>query len=203
MDLYQSGVIEALSFKLALDFVKYLKKNRIVLTDVRLDFYDGASHQYASFSGQAEMQEHFNMYYLPLNNCNIGRLASIQTFRGDSDTYDFPTAYQGLDISSGSHILTPLSAYDAQRNSYRDVFKQRQINFINNAIAEYVKFYDEIKVIFDTGIYSPCYAEPGWSENTWWLNELKQVIIRDIIQDNTNRSRFPYKSARISRRPLK
>jgi hypothetical protein len=199
LNFNQSGVVEALSFKLALDFVKYLKKNRVVLIDVRFDFYDKAFHEYITFSDQAQMEEHFKTYYLPVNTCGVGRLASIQTFRADSNTYNFSTAYRGIDITSGRHSLIPLSSYDVQRNANQDVFKQRQINFINNTINEYVNFYDELKLIFNTGIYSPCYAEPGWSENTWWLNELRNVI----IQDNTDRSRFPYNKDKITKRPLK
>ncbi len=33
-------IIEALTFKLSLDFIKYLKKNRIDITNIRTKFFD-------------------------------------------------------------------------------------------------------------------------------------------------------------------
>jgi len=193
------GVIEALSFKLSLDFVKYLKKNRIVLNDIRLDFFDRESHEFIGFDNQEMMEYKYNESYLPLEKCDVGRVVSIQTFTAQSNTYNFDTSYKAIDVNSLSYKLTPLSSFDIQRNSNRKIFKDRQINFINNTVAEYVKFYNEIKYIYDTGIYSPCYAEPGWTENTWWLKSLREAV----IQDNTNRSKFPYRNSIINRRPPK
>lgn len=199
MEYNVPGVIEALSFKLALDFIKYLKKNRIVLTDIRLDFFNKVSHEFIGFSNQDDMENQFKLSYLPLPKCDIGKIVSIQTFNAQSNTYNFDTSYKAINVNSPSFKITSLSSFDVQRNSNRKVFKDRQINFINNTVSEYIRFYNEIKYIYDTGIYSPCYAEPGWSENTWWLKSLREAI----IQDNTDRSKFPYRNSIITKRPLK
>lgn len=194
-----NNTIEALSFKLALDFVKYLKKNRIYLYDIRLSYYDKieSSYEFFTFNDLSEMDNHYTEYYLKAG-CKLGRLVSIQIFRADSDAYDFKTSYRGIDVSSRlNYRLESLSSFDIKRNPIRRKFIERQITFINNTVDEYVNFYEEIKYIYETGIYSPCYAEPGWSENTWWLKSLRETIIKD----NTNRSKFPYTKIEIEKEP--
>jgi len=192
------GVIEALSFKLALDFVKYLAKNRVVLTDIRTDFFNRSLHEFITFSDQPSMEDHYNENYLPIQLGDVGRIVSIQTFSSQSNTYDFNTGYKAIDVISNSYVLIPESSFDIQRNKNRKVFKDRQINFINNTVSDYTKFYNEIKYIYETGLYSPFYNQPGWSINTWWLNSLREAI----IYDNTDKSRFPYNNVTISKRPL-
>jgi hypothetical protein len=89
-----------------------------------------------------------------------------------------------------------LSSFDNQRNNERSILTGRQINFLNKTIGEYRAFYNEINRIYVTGIYSPCYAEPGWSENTWYLKSL-----RDAMIPNKNTAEFPYPNARIEKSP--
>lgn len=188
-------IIEALTFKLALDFTKYLQKNRVDLTEIKLDFFDRTKHEYIDLADLAAMQAYYQENYVPLDNCELGDLVGIQFFRAGSNLYDFPTTYKAVDVI-GNLVLTPGAGFDLQRNSQRDVLKQRQLDFINKTIQEYLKFYNELKFIYLTGIYSPCYAEPGWSENTWWLKSLRETLV-----DSTDRSRFPYRNAGIQTKP--
>lgn len=188
-------IIEALTFKLALDFAKYLKKNRIYLTDVKLDFFDRSRHEYVDFADVNAMQRFYEEQYVPLDKCALGSIVGIQYFLGESDTYDFQTSYLATDVLS-SVKLRPGVSYDRERNPLRDTLRQRQTAFLSKSIAEYVKFYSELKHIYLTGIYSPCYAEPGWSENTWWLKSL-----REVLASSTDQSSFPYSSARLERNP--
>jgi hypothetical protein len=188
-------IIEALTFKLALDFTKYLRKNRIYLADVKLDFFDRTRHEYSDFLDLPAMQAYYDQNYVPLDNCLLGSLVGIQFFRSTSDTYDFPTSYKAVDVL-GSVTVSPGSGFDIQRDPGREILKERQRAFVDKSIREYVKFYRELRYIYVTGIYSPCYAEPGWSENTWWLRSL-----RDTLVSSTDRSAFPYTNTVIQTSP--
>ena len=67
---------------------------------------------------------------------------------------------------------------------------------INKAVEDYRKFYNEIYRIYTTGIYSPCYAIPGWSEGTWYLNQLRKAFI-----PKRDTSEFPYDDVNIINEP--
>lgn len=188
-------IIEALSFKLSLDFFKYLRKYRITATNIKIDFFDRVKHEYVDFANLDEMQLYYDEYYVPINNCVLGDLGGVQFFRANSDTYNFPTLYKAIDVI-GNYKLEPGSGFDLQRNQQRQVLKDRQRDVINNAVSEYRRFYNELRNIYITGIYSPCYAEPGWSENTWYLKSL-----REALTNSTNTSQFPYKNTNIQKKP--
>ena len=188
-------IIEALSFKLALDFFKYLHKNRIYSTEIKIDFFDRVRHEYYDYADIAAMEAYWNEHYVPINNCFLGDLGGITFFRATSDTYNFDTNYKAIDVI-GNYTLVPGSGFDLQRNRQRQVFKDRQRNFINKTVSEYLAFYKELKYIYITGIYSPCYAEPGWSKNTWYLKSL-----RDAFTSSTSVSQFPYSEAKIEKEP--
>ena len=190
-------ILEGITFKLALDFFIFLKKNRITSTSIKVDFFDKAKHEYIDFVDVAAMQEYYNKTYTPLNNCFLGDLVSITFFLAASDLYDFTTEYKAIDVTSNLKLETG-SAYDRQRNAGRKVLIDRQIQLIKNAVADYVKYYLELKYIYVTGIYSPCYAVPGWSENTWYLKSFREAFI-----SSKNTSEFPYSDLRIEEFPPK
>ena len=188
-------IVEALSFKLALDFLLYLKKNRINTSGIRLMFWDRVNNEFTSFEDVVKMSSYFDEQYKFIDNCVLGSLCSLELFNGTSDLYDFTTEYTASNIT-GSYKLTTGSQYDRQRNKQRSIYTDRQISFINQAIGEYLKFYNEIRRIYVTGIYSPCYAEPGWSQNTWYLNSLRI----GLLTDRANKQ-FPYRGVKIEKDP--
>jgi hypothetical protein len=152
-------------------------------------------HEYYDYANIDAMEAYWNEHYVPIDNCFLGNLGGITFFRGDSDLYNFDTTYKAIDVI-GNYQLVPGSSFDIQRNAQRGVFKDRQKDFIDKTVSEYVAFYNELKFIYVTGIYSPCYAEPGWSENIWYLQSL-----RDAFTSSTNISQFPYSKATIEKKP--
>lgn len=188
-------ILEAISFKLAQDFFIYLKKNRIVATDIKIDFFDRNRHEFVDFSTIDNMISFFGENYIPIDTCFLGDLGAIQFFRAVSDTYNFEISYKMIDVSNKVTIIQE-TTFDNQRNQQRQVFKDRQLTFIKQTINEYVNFLNEIRAIYATGIYSPCYAEPGWSQNTWYLKSLRESFISP-----RNSSQFPYKNAKINKFP--
>ena len=188
-------ILEGITFKLALDFFTYLKKNKITSTNIKVDFFDRVKHEYIDFADVAAMEKYYNTNYRPLDNCDLGDLVSISFFLATSDLYNFRTEYRAIDVTDELKLETG-SAYDRQRNSGRQVFIDRQIQLIKNAVAEYKKYYLELKYIYVTGIYSPCYAVPGWSENTWYLKSF-----REAFTSTRDTSQFPYNDVTIEEYP--
>ncbi len=188
-------ILEGITFKLALDFFTYLKKNKITSTNIKVDFFDRVKHEYIDFADVTAMEKYYNTNYRPLDNCDLGDLVSISFFLATSDLYNFRTEYRAIDVTDELKLETG-SAYDRQRNSGRQVFIDRQIQLIKNAVAEYKKYYLELKYIYVTGIYSPCYAVPGWSENTWYLKSF-----REAFTSTRDTSQFPYNDVTIEEYP--
>ena len=188
-------ILEGITFKLALDFFTFLKKNKITSTSIKVDFFNRVKHEYIDFADVSAMEKYYITNYRPLNNCNLGDLVSISFFLAASDLYDFSTEFKAMDVTNNLKLETG-SAYDKQRNSGRKVFIDRQIQLIKNAVTDYVKYYSELKYIYVTGIYSPCYAVPGWSENTWYLKSF-----REAFTSTKDTSQFPYNDVIIEEFP--
>tara|TARA_R100001460_G_scaffold29040_7_gene57901 strand:+ start:6810 stop:7454 length:645 start_codon:yes stop_codon:yes gene_type:complete len=200
-------IIEALGVKLSLDLLIFFKKYRIYCTNLRIGFFDNEKSEFIDFRNLDELQSYYNDNYIPLDICSSGDLASLVSFRATSDAYNFSTDYRLQDIT-GNYKLVPGRQYDRQRDVERARDQNRQITLINQSIGEYNKFYNEIKNIFTTGIYSPCYAQPGWSENTWYLNSLRQAFtdpknraFASSLSDPADISKFPYTNEVIQKRP--
>ena len=188
-------ILEGITFKLALDFFTFLKKNKITSTSIKVDFFNRVKHEYIDFADVAAMEAYYNTNYRPLNNCNLGDLVSISFFLATSNLYDFTTEFKAMDVTNNLKLETG-SAYDRQRKAGRQVFIDRQIQLIKNAVTDYVKYYSELKYIYVTGIYSPCYAVPGWSENTWYLKSFREAFISP-----KDTSQFPYNDVKIEEFP--
>ncbi len=190
-------VVEALTFKLSLDFFVYLKKYKIIVSKIRIGFYDQAAQktEFTDFNNIKEMELFYQNNYVPFDDCFVGDLVSIELFLGASDLYEFITEYRAEDLT-GNFKLTAGSSFDIQRNSQRSVLTGRQVGMINKAVEDYRKFYNEIYRIYTTGIYSPCYAIPGWSEGTWYLNQLRKAFI-----PKRDTSEFPYDDVNIINEP--
>jgi len=188
-------ILEGITFKLALDFFTFLKKNKITSTNIKVDFFDRVKHEYIDFADVAAMEKYYRANYIPLDNCDLGDLVSISFFLATSDLYNFTTEFKAMDVTSNLKLESG-SAYDRQRNAGRQVYIDRQIQLIKNAVSDYVKYYSELKYIYVTGIYSPCYAVPGWSENTWYLKSFREAFI-----SSKDTSQFPYNGVTIQEYP--
>jgi len=188
-------ILEGITFKLALDFFLFLKKNRITSTSIKVDFFDRVKHQYIDFTDVAALQVYYDSNYKPLDNCKLGDLVSISFFIASSELYDFTTEFRALDVTTNLKLENG-SAYDRQRNTGRKVLIDRQVQLIKNAVVEYVKYYSELKYIYVTGIYSQCYAIPGWSKNTWYLKSFREAFIT-----NKSNSQFPFSNVKIEEFP--
>ena len=190
-------IIEALTFKLTLDFFIYLKKNRIISSNIRVKFLDKIQNksEFVTYASLEDLQEFYDESYIPLDPCFLGDLVSIESFDAVSTLYNFETTYLASDIV-GSYSLVTGSSFDKERNKQRKVLNDRQISVINNAVEEYREYFQELREIYTTGIYSPCYAVPGWSQGTWYLNELRKTFT-----DTSGVGEFPYLGSTATKNP--
>lgn len=169
------------------------------MSKARLGFYDVVNQktEYTDFNSVNELDSFYQENYIPFDNCSIGDIVSAELFLATSDLYEFTTEYRASDLI-GNFTLTPGSDFDLQRNSQRVILINRQRSFISRAVEDYRKYYNEIYRIYTTGIYSPCYAEPGWSEGTWYLNQLRLALT-----SKNNAAEFPYNNSNIINEPPK
>jgi hypothetical protein len=135
-------ILEGITFKLALDFFLFLKKNRVTTTSIRVDFFDKVKHQYLDFVDVAAMQVYYNSNYI-LPNDDLRDLVSISSFIAASDLYDFVTEFRALNVTTNLNLEYG-SAYDRQRNAGRTVLIDRQIQLIKNAVTTYVNSYTKL-----------------------------------------------------------
>lgn len=178
-------VVEALSFKLVLDLFQYFKKNRIYASNIKLRFWNRNNSEFITFNNVDELFSYFITQYQTVDDCILGSLCSVEVFNATSDIYNFTTEYIATNIIE-SYNLTTSSQYDRQRNNQRKPLINRQINFINQSVKEYTEHYNELNRIYINGIYSPCYAIPGWSEGTGYLKTLKNLLFNNASKNNNS-----------------
>ena len=166
---------EALSFKVSLDFIEYLKKTRLYATNIVIGFWDNNTKEFMKFGSFGDMLQYYEKVYNIVDVSSLGSLCYLQSFSLSSDLYEFPTQYIVNDIL-GSPNITPGSAYDIQRNEQRKVFIDRQTTFIKQSINEYVGLFNQLKVIYSSGVYTKIRAIPGWSKNGSYLKSLEELL---------------------------
>ncbi len=188
-------VVEALTFKVALDLLEYFRKGRLYSANIVIGFWDRVSTEFITFNSLDEMSSYFESNYQIIDTSSLGSLCYLQSVNLSSDLYDFPTQYSLKDVTS-AFSLTVGSSYDIQRNAQRSIFVDRQSGFIRQAINEYLPFYNDIRTIYVTGIYSQLYAVPGWSRGTWYLNSLQRALLSEYSNNS-----FPYPNVTISKDP--
>lgn len=174
-------IIEALSFKLILDFLTNLDKNGLHTSNIKVRFWDRFRYEFITYQNILEMSSFFSLKYSYIDNCVLGNLCSLQFFEANSSLYDFETQYKAIDIT-GSYKLITGSSFDIQRNPQRSIFTTRQTSLINLSVSEYLKYLNEITGIYTTGLYSPCYAKPGWSQGTSYLKMLREGLLGNQLR---------------------
>ena len=176
------AVVEAISFKLGLNLLETFRKSKLTATNIRVDFYDKdtATHEYLTFANLAEYKAFFETNYLRVDWCELGDISSIQSMLLRSNVYDFTTTYTLSNIIT-NYTLNSGRDYDLQRDLMRQTLQNRQIAEINDYINLYLESWRIMSFAYPR-VYSPCYAEPGWSEQTGIIFNLKQYLyLRDDL----------------------
>lgn len=168
-------LVEAITLKLAVDLFEFLRKNAIIVTDIKIKYFDRSRNRYRNFSSLDDLKQFYTQNYTVYDKCSIGELVSIEYFKATSNLYTFNTSYIVTDVSNSTKIINGFD-YDKTRMNTRQVFIDRQKSRLQSIILSYKNHFGEVQNIFLKGIFSPCYAQPGWSEGTARLEELRMLL---------------------------
>lgn len=177
------AVIEAISFKLGQNLLETFRKSQLTATNIRVDFFDKdtSTHEYLTFADVPTYKTFFQENYLRVDWCELGDISSIQSMLLTSNVYNFNTTYTLSNIIT-NYTLSSGRDYDIQRDLLRKTLQDRQIAEINDYINLYLTSWRKISFAYPR-VYSPCYAEPGWSEQTGIIFNLKQYL---YLKDDLN-----------------
>jgi hypothetical protein len=148
----------------------------MVVTDIRISKYDGNTRRYLYFNTTKELQQYFNKNYKFINNCDLGDIGVISDFKVKSNLYNFKTIYNVIDVCE-DYTIYKGKDFDNQRKDKRNQNLSIQYTKLVDNINKYKKHCENIKKIYTNGIYSPCYAEAGWSEGTGELKYYKDTLL--------------------------
>lgn len=170
------AVIEAISFKLGLNLLNTFSKSKLTARNIRVDFYDKDTntHEYLTFANLAEYNSFFLENYQRVDWCVLGDLSGIQSMYLTSEVYNFTTTYTLSNVLD-NYTLQSGRDFDLQRDLLRQTLQNRQIAAINEYINLYLTSWRRLSYAYPR-VYSPCYAEPGWSEQTGLIFNLKQYL---------------------------
>lgn len=157
--------IENLTFNHAIELFKYLEKNKLECHSITISFYDRSKYQYITFKDTKELRKYFAVAFINFPKCKLGNFVSIEKFKINSTLYNFKSNYIVYDVLKSVKIITGKDS-DINRNINRDPFITKQKILIEEALKKYIAAIIKLNLIYKGGIYSPCYAEPGWSKGT-------------------------------------
>ena len=177
------AVIESITFKLGLNLLSTLNKSQLKPTNIRVDFYnkDTRVHEYVTFAGLSEYETFFRENYIRIDWCVLGDISGIQSMNLGSTTFNFNTTYTLTNILN-NYQLSSGRDLDIQRDNLRAASQERQIKVINDYINLYLTSWRRLNFAYPR-VYSPCYAEPGWSEQTGIIFNLKSYL---YLNDDLN-----------------
>jgi hypothetical protein len=174
-----SGLIESISFKLGYNLLYTLSQNRAVSTNIRVDFFDKnlQAHDMWSYADTQTYLTDFNDNYRIVDWCSLGDLCGIMSLQLTSNTFGFETTYNvsGLNDLTRPYTISPGRQYDQQRNQMYATLQVSQQQNIALILDEYRGALSRIAYAYPR-VYSPCYAQPGWSEQTGFLYNVKQFL---------------------------
>lgn len=132
-----------------------------------LSYFPGGKTQWFNLTYD-EFVKLLNTQYSEIDYCSLGNIWTLEQYEGTSTLYKEHTKIKLLNPVKNLSLVVK-SDYNIERLTLtnRNIITQR--NVIENAVAQFKSVYDRLKLIHSTGIYSPCYAIPGWSENTIML----------------------------------
>jgi hypothetical protein len=155
-------------------------------SSIKVSIYDRLRYTYLLFNDLSALRAYFMENYATIYRCKIGKFVAITAFNIDTNLYNFNIGFYVRDICNNTSITEKMD-YDRTLNTTREVFRSKQLNVLNNTLNQYCILRNEIRNIYMTGIYSPCYAEAGWSEGTSRLAELRKAV-------DTNKKIFEIKT---------
>ena len=167
-------LLDYTSITLIYNLVEYFRKNQIICKNLTLSYFAGGKTQWFNLTYD-EFVTLLKTQYSEIDYCSLGNIWTLEQYEGTSTLYKEHTTIKLLNPVKNLSLVMK-SDYNIERLplTNRNIITQR--NVIENAVAQFKITYDHLKLIRNTGIYSPCYAIPGWSEGTLMLfNTYNQI----------------------------
>lgn len=173
-------MIEVLTLKLAIDLFDHLKTYKMEITSVQIYIWKKTTNkfQYFTFESYEQLWNFYYNRYYPFNLCEtFGDIWAVNKFTVNSklDT-SYNMSISAYDVSGKNSYTKSTSDFDNNRNSVWSVTKERQNELVQLTINDYYVYYNELYDIYMDGIYSVCYAEPGWTTHTTRLKSYKDIL---------------------------
>lgn len=163
-------IVESITLKLILDFFLYIEKNGFVATYMKLAAYNGTKMSYFNFSSYSQLLSYYNTNYRFPETCTLGDNMILVAFNADRNLSGNNTNFIVRDICTNTNINTALD-YDINRNATRTLLIENSKGRLTTLINQYCVYRNSVKTITSDGIYSSCFAEPGWSKGTQQLKD--------------------------------
>lgn len=183
-------MIEILTLKLAIDLFDHLKTYKMDLTYVQVFLWkkQTGQYQYFTFNSYEELWDFYYNRYYPFNLCEtFGDIWAVNKFtvRTELDK-SYTMSISTFDVSGQNSYVNVTTQFDNNRNNVWEITKQRQKELVQSVVDEYNIYYTELYDIYLHGVYSVCYAEPGWTTHTTRLKSYRDLL----FPQNDNNSKY-------------
>jgi len=173
-------VIEVLTLKLAIDLFDHLRTYKMELTMVQIYIWKKQTNQYQyfTFNSYDELWDFYYNRYAPFDLCeSFGDIWAVNKFTvvSDLDT-GYGMGVSAFDVSGQEPYVHPATEYDTDRNNVWNISMERQEQLVQSIVDEYNVYYTELYEIYLYGVYSVCYAEPGWTIHTTRLKSYRDLL---------------------------
>lgn len=181
--------LEAISYKLGLNFLHDLNSIGVVATSINMDFYWVNSAGYGFAPGmhvsknyntfEAAKSNYTSTYPTYINSDKSGSTVGIQYVTGTLQIFSFQASIVIINVLGSYQINYTVPAniqLTPQIQTYIDFHKQSVEGLINNYKAEYEPFVS----LFPT-IYAFIYSDPGYFNLTELLNAKRLIIMNKRI----------------------
>lgn len=187
-------MIEVLTLKLAIDLFDHLKTYKMELDYVQVYIWKKTTghYQYFSFNSYDELWDFYYNRYAPFDMCAMfGDIWAVNKFTVTS-TLDtgYGMSISAFDVSGSSPYVHPANEYDTNRNNVWGVSMERQESLVQGIVDEYNAYYLELYDIYLHGVYSVCYAEPGWTVHTYRLKSYRDLLFPQATPRRNGNSGF-------------
>ena len=173
-------MIEVLSFKLGIDLFDHLKTYKMDLSYVQVYMWKKSTnfYIYKTFHSYDELWNFYYERFAPFDLCEtFGDIWAINKFTVESRLDpSYNISFSAYDVSGDNTSVVDNYQYDVNRNNVWNVSKERQKQMVQDVVDSYHTYYLELYELYMHGVYSVCYAEPGWTVHTTRIKSYRDML---------------------------
>ena len=173
-------MVEVLTLKLAIDLFDHLKTYKMDLTYAQVYIWKKTTghYQYFAFNSYDELWNFYYNRYAPFDLCAMfGDIWAVNKFTVVSSLdKSYTISISAFDVSGEHPWIRPADEFDTNRTGAWTPSMERQKQLVQNVVDEYSVYQGEMFDIYMDGVYSVCYAEPGWTVHTSRLKSYRELL---------------------------